>query len=118
MDPLAKRAALFLFILFQISLARAQTTGDSSRLADSLNGKPVATHTGPVIQDTVLNKPVHRKQVKATVDTVGVYHTDSLRFSAIKPEDLSHLPVTRADLLKTQSFFNFTGKAVHIPALR
>ena len=118
MDPLAKRAALFLFILFQINLARAQTTGDSSRLADSLNGKPVATHTGPVIQDTVLNKPVHRKQVKVTVDTVGVYHTDSLRFSAIKPEDFSHLPVTRADLLKTQTYFNFTGKAVHIHALR
>jgi hypothetical protein len=117
MDPLAKRAALFLIILFQICLVRAQTTVDSGRLADTVSGKPVFTHTGTVVKDTSLNKAVKNRLVKATVDSVVVYHTDSLRFSAVKPQDFSHLPLTWPDLLKTHLFFNFTGKPVPIRVL-
>ena len=43
-----------------------------------------------------------------------MFHTDTLRFSAKKPADFSHIPIDWIDLLKTQSFFNFFGEAVHM----
>jgi hypothetical protein len=104
---LSKRAALFLFILFQVILVRAQSTADSSRQADTSSVKPV-------INDTALIRRVLRKPVKAVVDTDVVYHTDSLRFSERKPADFSHLSVSWMDLLNTQEFFNFSGKPVHV----
>jgi len=110
---LAKRAILFLFILFHLSLVRAQSVPvpDSSRLADTTSGKPV-------LKDTAHIRPVIRKQAKAAVDSVLVYHTDSLRFTERKPGDFSHLPVDRTELLQTQAFFNFLGKPIHVRAER
>ena len=107
--PLSKRAALFLFILFQVILVRAQSTADSGRVADTSSIKPV-------LNDTALTRPLIRKPVKAFVDTVVLYHTDSLRFSEKKPADFSHLSLNWMDLLKTQAFFNFSGKPVHVPS--
>jgi hypothetical protein len=108
---LAKRAALFFFILFQIFRAGAQSTTDSNRLtADSV--------VRPAHGDTIPAKPIIRKAVKVLVDTPVVYSTDSLRFSANKPPDYSHLPVTLGELLASQPLFNFMGKAVHIPSER
>jgi hypothetical protein len=104
---LAKRTALFLFILFQISLVRAQSTPDSSRVTDTVPAKTLRT-------DTVLNRPVIRKPVKIIADTPVFYLTDTLRFSEVKPADFSKMPVEWMDLLKTQSFFNFSGKPVHV----
>jgi hypothetical protein len=110
-DLLAKRAALFFFILFQLFRAGAQSTTDSNRsTADSV------ARLAPA--DTIPSKPIIRKRVKIPADTVVVYYTDSLRFSARKPLDFSHLPVSFNELLASQPFFNFTGKAVHIRAER
>jgi len=108
---LTKRAALLFFILFQVFRAGAQTTTDSSRLADS-------SVAGPVTSDTLPAKPLTRKPVKTVIDTPIMYYTDSLRFSATKPPDFSHLPISPIELLKSQPFFNFNGKAVHIRAER
>jgi hypothetical protein len=108
---LAKRAALFLFIFFHLGLMQAQTTSDSSRLSDTAIVLPVST-------DTVLAKPLIRRPVKTVVDSVVVFLTDSLRFSANKPADFSHLPGTKMELLKTNDFFNFPGKPVHVRAER
>jgi hypothetical protein len=108
---LAKRAALLFFILFQIFRVDAQITTDSSRLADTSAIKPALT-------DTPLIKPMVRKPPKAQVDTAAVYRTDSLRFSARKPADFSHLAVSQSELFESQQFFNFNGKAVHVRAER
>jgi Domain of unknown function (DUF4271) len=102
-----KRAALFLFILFQVSVASAQSTTDSSRQADSLSVKPVSG-------DSAIKKPVVRKSPKAVVDSIIVFHTDSIRFSERKPVDLSSLALNQMDLLRTQAFFNFLGRPIHI----
>jgi hypothetical protein len=45
-----------------------------------------------------------------------VFQTDTLHFSAKKPTDFSHLPINWMDILKTQLFFNFLGKPVHVRA--
>jgi Domain of unknown function (DUF4271) len=108
---LAKRAALFFFILFQIFRAGAQSTTDSNRL-------PADSGTRQIHTDTVPAKLVIRKPAKAEVDTAFIYHTDSLRFSASKPVDFNHLPVSFQELLGAQLYFNFTGRAVHIRAER
>jgi hypothetical protein len=104
---LAKRTVLFLFIFFQICLVRAQSTPDSSRLPDTVSVQPVS-------KDTTLNRPVIRKAVKVIADTPVVYLTDSLRFSVTKPVDFSGLPIDWMDLLKTQAYFNFLGKPIHV----
>jgi len=110
---LAKRVALLFFILFQVFRAGAQTTTDSSRLADSLLSRPV------VLADTLPAKPVIRKPVRTAVDSPVIMHyTDSLRFSATKPVDFSRLPLSQNELLQSQTFFNFSGKAVHIRSER
>jgi hypothetical protein len=108
---LAKRTALLLFILFQISLVRAQSTSDSSRQTDTISTKPV-------MGDTVILKPVIRKLFKMPVDTIVVYHTDSIRFSERKPMDFSNLPTNWMGLLKTQVYFNFTGRPIHMRSER
>jgi hypothetical protein len=108
---LAKRTALLLFILFQISLVRAQSTSDSSRHTDTISTKPV---TG----DTVILKAVTRKLFKTPVDTIVVYHTDSIRFNERKPMDFSNLPTNWMGLLKTQAYFNFPGRPIHMRSER
>jgi hypothetical protein len=105
-DPLTKRAALFFFILFQFNLIRAQSISDSSRQADTISVKPVAV-------DTPIKYTPIRKLVKTAVDTIVVYHTDSIRFSERKPMDFSHLPTDWMGLLKAQSYFNFPGRPLH-----
>jgi hypothetical protein len=106
--PLAKRVALVFFILFQMFCANAQSTADSSHPADSpaLGSLKVA--------DSLPLKPVVRKIPKVNADSAIVYHTDSLRYSATRPVDLSRLPLTPEDLLKSHPFFNFYGKALHV----
>jgi hypothetical protein len=105
---LAKKLALFLFFFIQISLIRAQSTSDSTRAGrDSGAIKPVSA-------DTVPKRPVVRKPARVNVDSVKLYYTDSIRFSAVKPVDFSHLPLTWTEILSAQSFFNLNGKAIHI----
>lgn len=104
---LVGRTVLFVCIFFQINLVKAQSTPDSSKLEDTVSAKAV-------FKDTSILKPVIRKPVKLPVDTIVVFRTDTLRFSAKKPADYNHLPIAWADLLKSQSFFNFFGKAVHM----
>jgi hypothetical protein len=110
-DPLTKRAALLFFILFQVFRAGAQTTTDSSRLTDSSVARPINSDSLPV-------KPIFHKPVKTIVDTPVRYYTDSLRYSATKPRDFSRLPISQIELLQSQPFFNFYGKAVHIRSER
>jgi hypothetical protein len=105
--PLARIAILVVFILFQVNLTKAQSTPDSIKLADTV-------HPGAVRNDTSILKSVVRKPAKIRGDTVAVFYTDTLRFSAKKPADFSHLPINWTDLLKSQSFFNFFGEAVHM----
>ena len=102
---------LFLIIFFQINLVRAQSAPDSNRVSDTVS-------TIPVQPDTVIVKPVIRKPVKPAADTIVLFHTDSLRYSAGKPEDFSNLPIGQADLLHSQRDFNFTGNPLHIRAER
>jgi len=106
-DTLTKRAALLLIVLIQVNLVRAQSIPDSSRNQDTISANPK-------LSDTTLPKPVVRKPVYKVTDSVVVYLTDSLRYSAIKPADFNHLPVTVLDLLQAQTFFNFLGKPIHI----
>jgi hypothetical protein len=110
-DPLAKRVALVFFILLQMFCAGAQSTTDSSHLVDS-----PAIHVVKVADSSPV-KPVIRKTLKINVDSPVVYHTDSLRFSAIKPVDLSGLPLTPEALLRSHPYFNFYGKALHVQSL-
>src|ERR1700675_4049795 len=72
-----RRAILFVCILFQINMMRAQSTPDSSKLTDT-----VPARAGQI--DTVILKPVIRKPSKLPVDTIAVFYTDTLRFSAKK----------------------------------
>jgi Domain of unknown function (DUF4271) len=57
-----------------------------------------------------------RKPAKVVIDTVTVFHTDSLRFSEKKPIDLSDLPTRWMELLQSQKFFNFPGKPIRLKA--
>jgi hypothetical protein len=108
---LAKLTALFLFILFQINLVRSQSVPDSSRVNDTASLKTD-------LHDSGRARPGIRKLAKEVIDTVVVYHTDTLRFNARKPMDFSHLPVDWMDLLKAQGFFNLLGEPVHIRSER
>jgi Domain of unknown function (DUF4271) len=103
---LTKRAVFFLFILFQVSLAIGQTT-DSTHLADTISVKPL-------LNDTAVKKTTVRKPVKAVVDSILVFHTDSLRFSEKRPVDLSNLSLNWKELLGTQKYFNFLGRPIHV----
>jgi Domain of unknown function (DUF4271) len=119
---LTKQAALFLFLLFQITIIRAQSGSDSSRPVkvvgpDSIVVKQPDT-TGTKIINQVPGIRIINKPVKKTADSVVIYQTDSLRFSARKPADFSHLPVDCRGLLDAQSFFNFSGKPIHVRADR
>jgi Domain of unknown function (DUF4271) len=113
--PLAKRAALFLFLCFQICLVRAQTGSDSSRATDTvaIRSKDTAekkpAEAAPVIRE-------FKKPVKNPADSLVLIQTDTLHFSAVKPVDFSHLPVQWMDLLEGQPYFNFLGQAVHVKA--
>lgn len=111
-DTLAKRAALVFFILFQMFRAIAQTAPDSSRQTDSPVSKPAG------FADSLPGKRVVRKPAKTITDTPLQYYTDSLRFSATKPFDPGRLPLSQKELLQSQAFFNFNGKAVHIRSER
>jgi Domain of unknown function (DUF4271) len=91
----------------QIGLTRAQSVTDSSRIADT-----VSVHQA--LNDSMPVKPIIRKAVKKITDTIIQFHTDSLRYSAVKPADFSKLPVTWMDLLKANPNFNFSGKPIHI----
>jgi hypothetical protein len=118
-NPLAKRAALLLFIFFQVSLAWAQDNRDSSgRQTDTSSIKEILPTAKkdelPVIKDSSALNPLLKKPVKVLADTQLVYHTDSLRFSSTRPVDFSHLPVTQEGLFQAQKFFNLSGKAIHI----
>ncbi len=88
-------------------MVKSQSTPDSSKLSDTIPAKAVQN-------DTVILKPVVRKPARNIVDTIVVFHTDTLRFSAKKPADHSHLPISWPDLLRSQPFFNFFGEAVHM----
>jgi hypothetical protein len=105
---LTKRFAFLLFVLFEVSLATGQTT-DSTHLADTITVKTELT-------DTNVKKTTVRKPAKVVVDTVAVFHTDSIRFSEKKPIDLSNLPLNGMELLKSDKSFNFLGKPVRIQA--
>ncbi len=101
-----------MFLLFQISLIRAQSTSDSTRtVRDSGTIKTVST-------DSLPTRKTIRKPARITVDSVKVYYTDSVRFSALKPVDYSHLPESWLEILQAQAFFNFTGKAIHVRSER
>ena len=102
-----KRTALLLIILFLGILGKAQTPTDSSRIQDTVSVSPAIPDTSQVI-------PVVKKPVKKATDSVVNYQTDSLRYSATRPTDFSHLPVSWTDLLFSQSFFNFLGKPIHV----
>jgi hypothetical protein len=106
-DPLAKRTVLLFFILFQIFRLAAQTPADSSRLPDTSVIKAAITDTASI-------RPATRKPARTKTDTIVVYRTDSLRYSAGKPVDYSHLPLSRDELLAAQPYFNFNGKALHV----
>jgi hypothetical protein len=105
---LAKRVALVFFIFFQMFRAGAQSTADSSHVADSSAVQITK------VADSLPVKPVVRKTVKASVDSPVVYHTDSLRYSATKPVDFSKLPLTPEELLRSHPYFNFYGRALHV----
>ncbi len=102
-----RRAILFVCILFQINMVRAQSTPDSTNLKDTVPAKTKQN-------DTAILRPAVRKPTKIPADTVAVFRTDTLRYSAKKPADYKHLPVDWSDLLRSQSFFNFFGEAVHM----
>jgi Domain of unknown function (DUF4271) len=104
---LTKRALLFLFILFRVSLSWGQSASDTSRVADTLSAQ-----SGQV--DTSVVKPVIRKPNKTVRDTLAIIATDTLRFTNRKPRDLSNLPIAWIELLNAQSFFNFLGKPLHV----
>ncbi len=102
-----RRAILFVCILFQINMVRAQSTPDSTNLNDTLPAKTKQN-------DPAILRPAVRKPTKIPADTVAVFRTDTLRYSAKKPADYKHLPVDWSDLLRSESFFNFFGEAVHM----
>jgi hypothetical protein len=93
--------------MFQIFRAEAQTATDSSRLA-------VDSTVNHAQADTIPTKLIKRKSARVQVDTPLAYFTDSLRYSATKPGDFSHLPVSFTELLTSQTNFNFNGKAARI----
>jgi Domain of unknown function (DUF4271) len=103
---LAKRSAFLLFFLLQMSLLNAQST-DSLHQSDTVSIKPLSS-------DTTTKKPVVRKLVKPVVDSIIVFHTDSIRFSEKRPEDFSNLPLDWMKLLGSQRYFNLSGKPVHV----
>jgi len=102
----AVRVILLVCLIFQINLLRAQSATDSSKSQDTISARSVQ-------RDTSVLKSIVRRQAKRTADTITVFRTDTLRFSAKKPAD-QNLPIEWNDLLKTQPFFNFFGKAVHM----
>lgn len=102
-----RRAILFVCILFQINMVRAQSTSDSAHLKDTIPARARQN-------DTSILKPAVRKPTKIPIDTIAVFRTDTLRYSAKKPADYKHLPIIWSDLLRSQSFFNFFGEAVHM----
>lgn len=59
-------AILFVCIFFQINMLRAQSTPDSSKLADTIPARTSQT-------DTVNMKPVVRKPAKLPIDTIAVF---------------------------------------------
>ena len=68
------------------------------------------------MKDTNVKKTFIRKPAKTVIDTIQVFHTDSVRFSEKKPIDFSHLPLSWTDLLVSEKSFNFLGKPVRIQA--
>ena len=108
---MAKRAALFLFILFQINLAKGQSTPDSSRTMDTGT-------KNPAIADTSAVRMVIRRPVKVLVDTVVIFRTDTLRYSANKPFEFHRMPVSWPDLLRSQLYYNFSGVPIRVHSER
>jgi hypothetical protein len=102
-----KRVIWLIFMFFQVNMLRSQSTHDSSTLNDTVSVKASQ-------DDTVILKPIIRRPAKLPVDTIAVFYTDTLRFSAKKPADHSHLAVSWTDLLQSHSFFNFFGQPVHM----
>jgi hypothetical protein len=110
-DPLFKRSVLFLLLCFRIVGVHGQSTSDSSHLRDTLVTSTISTDSLPL-------KPTARRIVKLLTDSVTVYHTDTLRYSAVKPPDSTPWPATWMTLLDGQPYFNFSGKPVHIRSER
>jgi len=108
-NPLVKRALLFLIILFQICLLRAQST-DSTQVVDTVLKK-----TG-IPADSAVRRLIKVRTQKKLVDSVALFSTDTLRFSSKKPADFSNLPTEWIDILKTQPFFNLLGKPMRLRA--
>lgn len=118
---MAQRAALILFILFQVRFVDGQSIPDSGRFShldsprqsiqDSSQKKPII-HT-PVLPGIESTRSAH-----LNTDSIRLYITDSLRYSSKKPEDFHNMPVFKKDLLEKHAFFNFSGKPVHIRAER
>jgi hypothetical protein len=106
MTAYCKSALLFVCILFQLNTMKAQSTSDSTKSVDTVLSKQPQN-------DTIVLKPVVRKQAKISHDSIVVLHTDTLRFSEKKPSDYSHLSIEWPDLLKTHPYFNFFGKGIH-----
>jgi hypothetical protein len=102
-----KSIVWLILILFRVQMLQAQSSSDSSKLTDTVTTK-VAQN------DSVVLKRAIRKPAKLPVDTIVIYTTDTLRFSAKKPSDYNNLPITWIDLLKSQPYFNFFGQPVHI----
>lgn len=72
----------------------------------------------PATADTSLTRSITRQPHKVHIDSVLVYYTDSIRFSATKPADFSHMALSVPELLESQAFFNLSGKAAHVRAER
>src|SRR4051812_47420148 len=70
-----KRAILFVSILFHIGLSEAQSISDSSKANDTTVSMPISI-------DSIFKKPITRNITKHSIDTIVVFHTDTLRFNA------------------------------------
>jgi len=106
-SSLAWKVILFLVVFFHLHAVRAQSTPDSSKREDTVAARSVQKDTSAV-------KLFVRKPARAAADTVVVFRTDTLRFSAKKPADYSNLPIQWNDLLRTHPFFNFFGNGVQL----
>jgi hypothetical protein len=115
---LTKRAAVYLFILFQISVASAQSTTDSSQPVkaggpDSMIIRQPDTLATKFV-DRVTGMKIKNRQANKNSDSLVAFITDSIRFSEKKPADFSNLPLSWMELLAAEKYFNFSGRPVHI----
>ncbi len=115
--PLAKRAVLLLLISFFFSVLRAQSTGDTLRRPVTPNADTTAL-TPQTGTDSTLKKTAARKVIRRITDAIQLFYTDSLRFSTVKPAVRPVLLTSRMEILASNAYFNFAGKALHIRSER